>query len=138
MVYGTRFRNPDRRVVSYRHELGNRLITALTNLLTGLRLSDVETCYKMFRRPLLREIPLRSDDFAVEVEITVKLARGRIPILEVPISYRGRTHGEGKKITWLDGVWALAALVRFRLGDGAPRLGGSGQEKRPVPRDRPE
>ena len=138
VVYGTRFRTPGRRIVSYRHELGNRLITVLTNLLTGLRLTDVETCYKMFRGPLLRGIPLCSDDFAIEVEITVKLARRRIPILEVPVRYQGRTHGEGKKITWRDGVWALAALARFRLGDGAPRAGGGGQEKRPAPKGRPE
>jgi glycosyltransferase involved in cell wall biosynthesis len=117
-VYGSRFqRRGAARVTSYHHEAANRLITAFSNLFTGLRLSDVETCYKMFRAPLLKSIPLRSDDFAMEVEITAKVARRRVRIVEVPISYRGRTYREGKKITWRDGIRALVAIVRFRFGD---------------------
>ena len=118
VVYGSRFHYAGRRrVLYYRHELGNRLITFLSNLMTDLNLTDVETGYKMFSAPLLKSIPLRSDDFAIEVEITAKVAKRRCRLFEVPISYRGRTYQEGKKIGWRDGLKALAAIVRFWLVD---------------------
>jgi glycosyltransferase involved in cell wall biosynthesis/phospholipid N-methyltransferase len=117
-VYGSRFQfSGRRRVLYYRHELGNRLITTLSNLFTDLNLSDVETCYKMFRAPLLKSIPLRSNDFAMEVEITAKIAKRQFRVFEVPISYSGRTYQEGKKITWRDGFKALAAILRYWLLD---------------------
>jgi glycosyltransferase involved in cell wall biosynthesis len=118
VVYGSRFAAAElRRVLYFRHTLGNRFITFLSNLFTDLNLSDVETCYKMFRAPLLKSIPLRSDDFGVEVEITAKIAKRNCAVFEVPISYRGRTYSEGKKIGWRDGVKALATIVRYRLID---------------------
>ncbi len=118
VVYGSRFHGSGRRrVLYYRHQLGNRLITILSNLLTDLNLTDVETCYKMFRAPLLQSIPLRSNDFAMEVEITAKIAKRNFRIFEVPISYSGRTYQEGKKITWRDGFKALTTIVRYWLID---------------------
>ena len=118
VVYGSRFHyGGRRRALYYRHELGNRLITFLSNLFTDLSLTDVETGYKMFSAPLLKSIPLRCDDFAVEVEITAKVAKRGCRIFEVPISYSGRTYQEGKKIDWRDGFKALVAIVRFWLVD---------------------
>ena len=118
VVYGSRFHfGGRRRVLYYRHQLGNRLITTLSNLFTDLNLTDVETCYKMFRAPLLQSIPLRSNDFAMEVEITAKVAKRHFRVFEVPISYAGRTYQEGKKITWRDGLKALVAIFRFWLID---------------------
>jgi glycosyltransferase involved in cell wall biosynthesis len=117
-VYGSRFAGGDaRRVLLYRHQLGNRLLTFLCNLFTNLNLTDMETCYKAVRTPLLRSIPLVSRDFRIEPELTIKLAKRRARLFEVPISYSGRTYQEGKKIGWRDGVRALAALVRFSLSD---------------------
>ncbi len=118
VVYGSRFAASERRrVLYYRHALGNRLITFLSNLFTDLNLTDVETCYKMFRAPLLKSIPLRSNDFAIEIELTAKVAKRNCAVYEVPISYRGRTYREGKKIGWRDGVKALLAILRFWLVD---------------------
>ena len=137
VVYGSRFSSPTGGSNGLGHRLGNGLITAWSNLFTGFRLTDVETCYKMFRAPLLKSIPLVSDDFAFEVEITARLARRGVRIQEVSIGYAGRGHDEGKKITWRDGLKALAAIVRFRFTDAAAPAGG-GQEKRPAPKGRPE
>ena len=118
VVYGSRFLSGQRRRVLYfRHTLGNRLLTFLSNVLTDLNLSDVETCYKMFRGPLLKSIPIRSNDFRIEVEITAKVAKRNCRIFEVPISYRGRTYREGKKIGWRDGIRAFRAILRFWLID---------------------
>ncbi len=118
VVYGSRFASSDRRRVLYfRHTLGNRLITFLSNLFTDLNLTDVETCYKMFRAPLLKSIPIRSDDFRIEIELTAKVAKRRCTIYEVPISYRGRTYREGKKIGWRDGFRALFAMLGHWLVD---------------------
>jgi glycosyltransferase involved in cell wall biosynthesis/phospholipid N-methyltransferase len=118
VVYGSRFLSGDRRRVLYfRHTLGNRLITFLSNLCTDLNLTDVETCYKMFRAPLLKSIPIRSDDFRVEPELTAKIAKRNCRVFEVPISYIGRTYREGKKIGWRDGVKALLAILKYRLVD---------------------
>jgi glycosyltransferase involved in cell wall biosynthesis len=118
VVYGSRFLASDkRRVLYFRHALGNRIVTLLSNLFTDLNLTDVETCYKMFRAPLLESIPLRSDDFRFEPEITAKVAKRHCRIFEVPISYVGRTYEEGKKIRWTDGVKACLAILRYALVD---------------------
>ncbi|MFQ5524843.1 MAG: glycosyltransferase [Thermoanaerobaculia bacterium] len=118
VVYGSRFLSAERRRVLYfRHELGNRLITFMSNCFTDLNLTDVETCYKMFRAPLLQSLPLRSNDFAVEIEVTAKIAKRRWVLYEVPISYSGRTYREGKKIGPGDGFRALWAVLKFWVVD---------------------
>ena len=117
-VYGSRFSDAAyRRVLYFRHTLGNRLLTLLANLATDLNLSDVETGYKAVRTPLLRSIPIRSDDFRIEIELTFKLAKRNARIFEVPISYNGRSYEEGKKIGFRDGLLALGAIVRWWLID---------------------
>jgi glycosyltransferase involved in cell wall biosynthesis len=115
VVYGSRFlaRPPWRG--PFLSGLANRVITATANLLYGSQLTDVETCYKMFRRDLLSRVRLTSDRFDFEPEVSGKLLRAGIDILEVPISYAPRTHAEGKKVRWRDGVDALAVLVRCRF-----------------------
>ncbi|MCP4203465.1 MAG: glycosyltransferase [bacterium] len=118
VVYGSRFLAGERRRVLYfRHELGNRLITFMSNWFTDLNLSDVETCYKMFRAPLLKSLPMRSNDFAIEIELTAKSAKRRWSMYEVPISYHGRTYREGKKIGIKDGFRALWAILKFWIVD---------------------
>ena len=117
-VFGSRFLSSDfRRVLFFRHSLGNKLITLLTNFVTDLNLSDIETCYKMVRADMMTSIPWESDRFGIEPEITIKLAKRKARIFEIPIRYSGRTYAEGKKITWKDGVRTLGALVRFKLSD---------------------
>jgi glycosyltransferase involved in cell wall biosynthesis/phospholipid N-methyltransferase len=117
-VFGSRFAGGDVRcVLNYRHELGNRLLTFLTNVVTNLNITDMETCYKAVRTELLKSIPIDSNDFRLEVELTVKLAKRKARIFEVPISYSGRTYQEGKKINWRDGFRALFAIVRFAMSD---------------------
>jgi SAM-dependent methyltransferase len=117
-VFGSRFAGGEaRRALLFRHELGNRLLTFLTNLVTNVNLTDMETCYKAVRTDLLRSIPLVSNDFRIEPELTIKLAKREARIFEVPISYSGRTYQEGKKIRWLDGVKALWAMLRFWVSD---------------------
>jgi len=117
-VYGSRFAGGEvRRILHYRHELGNRLLTLLCNLVTNLNVTDMETCYKAIRTPLLQSIPLESNDFRIEPELTIKLAKRDARIFEVPISYSGRTYAEGKKINWRDGFRALAAIAKFALSD---------------------
>jgi glycosyltransferase involved in cell wall biosynthesis len=117
-VFGSRFAGgAARRVLLFRHELGNRLLTFLTNVATNLNLTDMETCYKAVRTDLLKSIPIVSNDFRLEPELTIKLAKREARIFEVPISYAGRTYQEGKKINWRDGVKALAAIARFSLSD---------------------
>jgi hypothetical protein len=118
VVYGSRFLTSERRRVLYfRHAQGNRLITLLSNWATDLNLTDVETCYKMFRAPLLKSLPIRSNDFAMEPELTAKVAKRNCRIFEVPISYVGRTYREGKKIGWRDGFKALYTILRYKLID---------------------
>ncbi len=114
-VYGSRFLPQERRVLYFRHALGNRFVTAVSNLLTDLNLSDMETCYKAFRRQVLQNLVLESDRFGFEPEITAKLAKSPCVLYEVPISYHGRTYAQGKKITWRDGLAALWHIVRFNL-----------------------
>jgi glycosyltransferase involved in cell wall biosynthesis len=117
-VYGSRFvASPYRRVLFFRHELGNRALTLLSNLVSDLNLTDMETCYKMIRTDLLKSIPLFSNDFAFEPEITIKLAKRGARIFEVPIRYSGRGYEEGKKIGWKDGIRCLGAVVRFAFSD---------------------
>jgi glycosyltransferase involved in cell wall biosynthesis len=118
VVYGSRFLpSSRRRVLYYRHTLGNRFLTTLSNWATDLNLTDMETCYKAFRAPLLKSIPIRSNDFAIEPEITAKIAKRDCRIFEVPISYLGRTYREGKKIGLKDAFKALRAIVRYKLVD---------------------
>ena len=118
VVYGSRFMPSDRRRVLYfRHTLGNRLLTLLSNWFTDLNLTDMETCYKVFRAPLIKSLPIRSHDFAMEPEITAKVAKRECRLFEVPISYLGRTYREGKKIGMKDAWKALRAIVRFWLVD---------------------
>jgi len=117
-VYGSRFANSEyRRVIYYRHTLGNRLITFWADLLSDLNLTDVETCYKAVRTELLRSIPIRSNDFRLEIELTFKLAKRGARIFEVPISYSGRSYGEGKKIGFVDGLLAFSAILRWWVID---------------------
>ena len=116
VVYGSRFLGgPSARVHLYVHYLGNRFLTFCSNLLTGLNLTDMETCYKVFRREVGERVAIRSKRFTVEPELTARFARMRARIYEVPVRYAGRDYTEGKKITWRDGIAALWAIVRFRL-----------------------
>ncbi len=114
VVYGSRFLTAsEHRVLYYRHYLGNRLLTALSNLATDLNLSDMESCYKVFRRELLQSLILEEDRFGFEPEITAKIAKARARVYEVGISYHGRTYAEGKKIRPADGLWALWCIVKY-------------------------
>lgn len=115
VVYGTRYGHHDRQVPPLWHVWVNRFITRLTNLRTGLYLSDVETCYKVIKRELLAEIApsLKENRFGIEIELTVKLARQRLRFYERPIRYHRRSYHEGKKIGWRDGVRALYCLIRY-------------------------
>src|SRR5262249_47416781 len=117
VVFGNRFHGGPHRVLYFWHYAANRGLTLLTNLLTRLNLSDMEVGYKVFRTHVLRRINLKSDRFGVEPEIAIKVAKLHCRIYEVPIRYYGRTYEEGKKITWLDGLAALAHIIRFRFLD---------------------
>jgi hypothetical protein len=97
------------------HYVGNRLLTLISDMVTDLNLSDVWTCYKAFRREVLAGICLEEDRFGFEQEITIKIAKNRWRVYEVPISYYGRTYSEGKKITWKDGFRALWCILRYSL-----------------------
>jgi len=115
-VYGTRLRGGEpQRAHLFWHYAGNRFLSLLTNVLFNTTISDMEVGYKAFRGDLIRSLDLRSDDFAFEAEVTAKILRRRVRLYEVPISYYGRTYSEGKKITWRDGVIAVATLVRYRV-----------------------
>jgi len=117
-VFGSRFLASEyRRVLFFRHSLGNKLLTLLTNFVTDLNLTDMETCYKMVKGELLRSIPLESRGFGFEPEITIKLSKREARVFEIPIRYSGRTYAEGKKITWKDGFRALGALLKFGISD---------------------
>ncbi|MBU4420677.1 MAG: glycosyltransferase [Proteobacteria bacterium] len=118
VVYGSRFGFSEmRRVLYFKHTLGNRFITFLSNWFTDLNLTDIETCYKVFRASILKSLPLRSKRFGFEPEITAKIAKRNLRIFEVPISYFGRTYREGKKITWKDGLAAIWFILKFWLID---------------------
>jgi glycosyltransferase involved in cell wall biosynthesis len=115
VVYGSRFTG-ERRNMLFWHWVGNRFLCLVTNALYDTTLSDMETCYKLFDRRLVQSIPLRSDRFGFEPEVTAKILRTGERIYEVPISYAGREIHEGKKITWKDGLDALKVLIRCRFG----------------------
>jgi len=117
VVYGSRFLGGGpHRVVFYWHYLGNRFLTTLSNMLTDLNLTDMEVCYKVFKKEVLDGITIQENRFGFEVEITAKVARGkRWRIYEVPIAYYGRGYEEGKKITWRDGVRALWCILKYRF-----------------------
>ncbi|HEY7472084.1 MAG TPA: glycosyltransferase family 2 protein [Gemmatimonadota bacterium] len=118
VVYGSRFLGGPQRVLLFWHYLGNRTLTTLSNMLTNLNLTDMETCYKVFRREVLERIgTLRSDRFGFEPEFTAKVARARFRVYETPIAYHGRDYADGKKITWRDGLAALWHIVRYRVKD---------------------
>ena len=121
-VFGSRFQSGPRRVLYFWHSVGNRVLTLLSNVFTDLNLTDMETCYKMVRADLMKSLPLVSNRFGIEVELTARLARSGARIWEVPISYSGRTYAEGKKIGWKDGIAALWHIIRFNLF--APRRRG--------------
>ena len=114
-VYGSRFQSGPRRVLYFWHAIGNRFLTLLSNMLTDLHLSDMETCYKMVRADLLKALPLRSNRFGIEPEMTALLSQAGARIWEVPISYNGRTYAEGKKVNWRDGVAALWHIIHFNI-----------------------
>ncbi len=115
VVYGSRFLGGPHRVLFFWHYVGNRLLTTMSNMFTDLNLSDMETCYKVFRIEVLRGLKLASNRFGIEPEITAKVAKAKVRIYEVPISYHGRTYAEGKKIGWRDGVSAIWAILRYNL-----------------------
>ncbi|NOT01611.1 MAG: glycosyltransferase family 2 protein [Phycisphaerales bacterium] len=116
VVYGSRFvGSGPHRVMYFWHMVGNRLVTLLSNMMTNLNLTDMETCYKVFRREVLAGMELQSRRFTIEPELTAKVARGKWRVYEVGISYAGRSYEEGKKITWKDGLAALWAVFRFRF-----------------------
>ncbi len=117
VVYGSRFLGGPHRVLFFWHYTANRFLTFLSNILTNLNLTDMETCYKVFKTELLKEIPLKSDRFGFEPEITAKIAKRKYRIYETPISYSGRDYSEGKKINWKDGVAALLHIIRYRIKD---------------------
>jgi glycosyltransferase involved in cell wall biosynthesis len=128
-VFGSRFAGGEaRRVLLYRHQLGNKLLTFLCNLATNLNLTDMETCYKAVRTELFKSIPIVSNDFRLEPELTIKLAKRGARIFEVPISYSGRTYAEGKKINWKDGFAALWAILRFAVSDAIYKRDEYGSE----------
>jgi glycosyltransferase involved in cell wall biosynthesis len=114
-VFGSRFLGGDHRVLYFWHSVGNRMLTLLSNMFTDLNLTDMETCYKMVRAPLMKSLVLTSDRFGFEPELTARLAQARARIWEVSISYSGRTYAEGKKIGWRDGMAAIVHILRFNL-----------------------
>jgi glycosyltransferase involved in cell wall biosynthesis len=117
VVYGSRFLGGPQRVHYFWHYAGNKFLTLLSDIFTNLKLTDMETCYKVFRREVLQNIKLKSNRFGFEPEITAKISKGNWRIYEVSISYAGRTYAEGKKITWRDGVSTLWCIIRFNLFD---------------------
>lgn len=130
VVYGSRFLSGrPHRVLYFWHSVGNRLLTLLSNALTDLNLSDMETCYKAFRREVLQSIPLQEDRFGFEPEITAKVAKRGLRIYEVGISYSGRTYEEGKKIGWKDGFRALWCLLRYSLAEPAIKAESTSEER---------
>jgi len=114
-VYGSRFLGGPHRVLLFWHYVGNKLLTLFSNMFTNLNLTDMETCYKVFKTSILKELSIESNRFGVEPEITTKLAKLKCRIYEVDISYSGRDYGEGKKINWKDGIAAFYWIVKYNL-----------------------
>jgi glycosyltransferase involved in cell wall biosynthesis len=117
VVFGSRFLGGPHRVLLFWHSVGNRVLTTLSNMLTDLNLTDMETCYKTFRADLLKRITLRENRFGFEPEFTAKVNKARCRIYEVPISYSGRDYSEGKKIGWKDGIAAIYFILKYRFFD---------------------
>ncbi len=115
VVYGSRFQAGPRRVLYFWHMIGNKTLTLISNMFTDLNLTDMETCYKMARSDLMKALPLTSNRFGIEVELTARLSQSGARIWEVPITYSGRTYAEGKKINWKDGVAAFWHIARFNV-----------------------
>lgn len=116
VVYGSRFSGRTEKM-SFAHLVGNKVLTVITNILYGARLTDMETCYKMVKAPVMKSLNLRANRFDFEPEITAKLLKRGLRIKEVPITYKGREWSEGKKITWRDGITALWSLIKYRFVD---------------------
>jgi glycosyltransferase involved in cell wall biosynthesis len=120
VVFGSRFRgSAENRVQNFWHTVGNRTLTLISNVVTDLNLTDMATCYKVFHRRVVPALDLQSNRFGIDAEITVKVAKGRFRIFEVPVSYFARSRAEGKKIRLRDGLAALGALVRYRFSRAA-------------------
>jgi len=137
VVYGSRFLGiRPHRVLYFWHSVGNRLLTLLSNCLTNINLSDMETCYKMFRREILQSIPIEENRFGFEPEITVKVAKRRLRIYEVGISYWGRTYEEGKKIGWKDGFRCLWCLLKYSIKEPVVHLQNPVDPDLVVPQDK--
>jgi glycosyltransferase involved in cell wall biosynthesis len=116
VVFGSRFQGAGaHRVLYFWHSLGNRFLTTMSNMVTDLNLTDLEACYKLFRREVLEKITLAENRFGFEPEIVAKVSRLRMRIYEVPISYHGRTYAEGKKIGWRDGISAIRCILKYRF-----------------------
>ena len=136
VVYGSRFiGGSEHRVLYFWHSVGNRFLTLLSNMTTNLNLTDMETCYKLFRREVLQQIRIEEDRFGVEPELTAKVARLGCRVYEVGVSYHGRTYVEGKKIGWRDGVHAARCIVRYspigeRLRRQRPQPGDAQRQRR--------
>ncbi len=123
VVYGSRFMGTAGMVRYFRHEMGNKFLTFMSNIFTDIHLTDMETCYKVFRREVIQNINLNAQRFGIEVEFAAKLARARcLRIYEVPISYNPRRYDEGKKITWKDGVSALYHIVKYNWFDSGAKF----------------
>ena len=117
VVYGSRFLGGPHRVLFFWHYVGNKFLTLLSNTLTNLNLTDMETCYKAFKKSVIDQVSIKSNRFGFEPEFTAKVARNEFRIYEVPISYSGRTYSEGKKITWKDGFRAIFTILWYRVFD---------------------
>jgi len=126
VVYGSRFMGGPHRVLFFWHQLGNQLLTLLSNVLTNLNLTDMETGYKVFRTEILKSMRLTTNRFGFEPEVTARVAQMHCRVYEVPISYWGRDYGEGKKITWRDGIAALWHIFKFNVLDRMPPPRGGG------------
>lgn len=115
VVYGSRFLSGPHRVLFFWHYLGNKMLTTFSNMLSNLNLTDMETCYKVFKKSVLDKIKLKSKRFGFEPEVTIKIAKMKVRIYEVPISYSGRDYSEGKKIGWKDGFAAIFHIIRYKF-----------------------
>ena len=115
VVYGSRFIGGTHRVLYFWHYIGNKMLTLMSNMFSNLNLTDMETCYKMFRRDILELFELKSNRFGFEPEFTAKIAKANLVIYELPISYYGRTYDDGKKITWKDGFAAIFHILRYNM-----------------------
>ncbi len=134
-VFGSRFLGGDHRVLYFWHSVGNKLLTLMSNMFSNLNLTDMETCYKMVRAPLLKSLVLTSDGFGFGPEVTARLAQARARVWEIGISYSGRTYAEGKKIGWQDGAAAIWHFVRFNVFP--PSLAHSDHARAPSPAPEP-